>query len=247
MPVSCRTTLSPLSSVTKSSSYITKKPKKKRTSAQIIAETEPDDTGKVRLRVNPQNAGPAPRIHYAEDAPVSEASPQLKDQFFTTAALRINVLVYDPSGQYETGEPVTWSNKLTLRNQLIERDGKRTVELLVAPKGTVRYTLDGSEPRDGNPYDGLISIGDGDVLLRAFAEASGIETKAEFRFGAKGKKGIEIDEVKPARLVSRTGRKLDSRSRTFEALKLAAEKSSTFERHRAHRRPRQPDDRHQRG
>jgi uncharacterized protein DUF499/chitobiase/beta-hexosaminidase-like protein len=209
--------------------YVTRKPKKKRTSVQVIAESEPDDQGKVRLRVNPQNAGPAPRIHYAEDAPVSEASPLLGDQFFTTAALRVNLLVCDPSAQYETGDAVTWSNKLVLRNQLTEKDGKRSVELVVAPKGTVRYTLDGSEPRDGSVYDGPIIIGDGEILLRAFAEANGLETKAEFRFGAKGKKGIDIDEVKPARLVSRTGRKLDSRSKTFQALKQAAEKSSTFE------------------
>ena len=106
--------------------YVTKKPKKKRTSAQVIAESEPDDEGKVRLRVNPQNAGPAPRIHYAEDGPVSESSPQLKDQTLTTAALRVNFLVVDPSGQYETGDPVTWSNKLVLRNQLTEKGGKRT-------------------------------------------------------------------------------------------------------------------------
>ena len=63
--------------------YVTKKPKKKRTSVQVIAESEPDDAGRVRLRVNPQNAGPAPRIHYAEDGPVTEASPQLKDQIAT--------------------------------------------------------------------------------------------------------------------------------------------------------------------
>ena len=67
--------------------YVTKKPKKKRTSVQVIAETEPDDEGTVRLRVNPQNAGPAPRIHYAEDGPVSESSPQLKDQVLTTTRL----------------------------------------------------------------------------------------------------------------------------------------------------------------
>jgi hypothetical protein len=30
--------------------YVTKKPKKKRTSAQVITETQPDDTGRVRLR-----------------------------------------------------------------------------------------------------------------------------------------------------------------------------------------------------
>ncbi len=34
--------------------YVTKKPKKKRTSVQVIAESEPDDEGKVRLRINAQ-------------------------------------------------------------------------------------------------------------------------------------------------------------------------------------------------
>jgi hypothetical protein len=209
--------------------YVTKKPKKKRSSAQVIAESEPTDDGKVRLRVNPQNAGPAPRIHYAEDAPVSEASAQLNEQSFTTAALRVNLLVCDPSGQYQTGDPVTWSNKLVLRNQFTELGGRRTVQILVAPRGTIRYTLDGSEPRNGSNYDGPITIADGEVLVRAFAEADGLEAKADFRFPAKGKKGVQIDEVKPGRLVSRTGRKLDSRGKTFEGLKQAAEKSATFE------------------
>lgn len=209
--------------------YVTKQPKKKRTSAQVIAESEPDDEGKVRLRVNPQNAGPAPRIHYAEDATVTESSAQLKDQAYTTAALRVNFLVCDPSGQYEAGDPVTWTNKLVLRNQLTENNGKRIVELFVSPRGAIRYTLDGSEPRDGSAYEGPITIGDGEVLLRAFAEAEKIEAKADFRYPAKGKKGIQIDEVKPSRLVSRTGHKLDSRGKTFEGLKQAGEISVEFE------------------
>jgi hypothetical protein len=209
--------------------YVTKKPKKRRTSAQVIAEPELGDEGKVRLRVNPQNAGPAPRIHYAEDAPVSESSPKLKEQTYTTDALRVNILVCDPSGQCETGDPVTWSNKLVLRNKLSAEGGLRKVALFVAPRGSIRYTLDGSEPRDGSIYEGPISIGDGEVLLRAFAEADGLEAKAEFRFQAKGKTGVQIDDVKPGHLVSRTGRKLDSRGKTFEGLKQAAEKSATFE------------------
>ncbi len=209
--------------------YVTKKPKKKRTSAQVIAEPELGDEGKVRLRINPQNAGPAPRIHYAEEAPVSESSPQLKNNPYVTNSLRVSFLVCDVSGQYETGDPVTWSNKLVLRNQLSEKDGKRNIELFVAPKGSIRYTLDGSEPREGIAYKGPIAIEDGEVLLRAFAEEDGIEAKAEFRFAAKGKKGVQIDDVKPGRLVSRTGRKLDSRGKTFEGLKQAAEKSVTFE------------------
>jgi hypothetical protein len=209
--------------------YVTRKPKKKRTSVQIIAESDPNDEGTVRLRVNPQNAGPAPRIHFAEDAPVTEKQPQLRDQFLTTKALRVNFLVVDPSGQYEAGDVVTWSNKLVLRNNLKETAGKRTVELLVAPTAKIRYTLSGEEPREGVLYDKPIEIGDGEVLMRVFGEANGLEAKAEFRYAAKGKKGVQVDAVKPARLVSRTGRKLDSRSKTFEGLKQAADKSATFE------------------
>ena len=209
--------------------YVTRKPKKKRTSVQVIAESDPDDEGKVRLRVNPQNAGPAPRIHFAEDAPVTENKPQLKDQFLTTKALRVHFLVVDPSGQYETGDVVTWSNKLVLRNNLKETAGQRSVELLVAPAGKIRYTLGGEEPREGAIYDQAVEIGDGEVLVRVFGEANGLEAKAEFRYPAKGKKGVQVDPVKPARLVSRTGRKLDSRSKTFAGLKQAADKSATFE------------------
>jgi len=209
--------------------YVTKSPKKKLTSVQVITESEPDDEGKVRLRINPQNAGPAPRIHFGEDGPVTEACPLLKEQTLTTSALRVTFLVLDPSGQFETGDPVPWTNKLVLRNQLTEKAGKRQVELLVAPRGSIRYTLDGSEPREGMAYEGPVAIGDGDVLMRAFAEADKLEAKADFRFPAKGKKGVQIDDVKPGRLVSRTGRKLDSRAKTFEGLKQAAEKSATFE------------------
>ena len=209
--------------------YITKKPKKKTTSVQYTPETQPDDAGQVRLRINPQNAGPAPRIYYAEDGPVTESSLQLKEPVLTTKALRVNFLVCDPSGQYETGDPITWSNTLVLRNQKVEWDGQRYVELLVAPRGVIRYTLDGSEPREGTPYSSPIAIGDGEVLLRAFAEEAGLETKADFKFPAKGEQAVPIDPVLPGRLVSRSGRKFDSRTKTFEGLKQATEKAVTFE------------------
>ena len=209
--------------------YVTKKPKKKKTSVQIVTESEPSDFGEVRLRINAQNAGPAPRIHFAEDAPVSDSSPQIQDNILLTKALRVNFLVVDSSGQYETGDVVTWSNKLALRNFLEETNGKRTVTLLVAPTGKIRYTLDGSEPREGINYEKPIEIGDGEILLRAFAESSGLETKEEFKFQAKGKKGLQIDSVKPARIVSRSRQRLDSRAKTYDGLKIAGEKSAKFE------------------
>jgi len=209
--------------------YVTKKPKKKRTSVQVIAESEPNDAGAVRLRINPQHAGPAPRIYLSEDGQVSESSQLLTDLTYTTSALRLNLLVKDPSGQYETGDVITWTNKLVLRNNLLDSDGQRRVELFVAPKGAIRYTLDGSEPREGTLYSEPVAIGSGEVLMRVFAEAEGLEAKQDFRFPAQGKKGVPIDPVKPGRIVSRVPRQLDSRAKTFEGLKQASEKSVTFE------------------
>ena len=72
------------------------------------------------------------------------------------------------------------------------------------------------------------AIGDGDVLVRAFAAADGLEAKAEFRFPARGKKGPQVDELKPGCLVNnRGGKKLDSRSKTFSGLSAAREKGVT--------------------
>ena len=58
---------------------------------------------------------------------------------------------------------------------------------------------------------------------------NGLEAKQNFHFPAKGTKGVQIDPVKPSRLISRAGRKLDSRSKTFEAIKQASDHSIEFE------------------
>lgn len=211
-----------------SNGYVTKSPTKKKTSVQVIPETVPDDNGVVRLRINSQNAGPAPRIYYAEDGEVSEASPQLKDPILKTQALRVNFLVVDPTEQFETGDAVLWQNKLVIRNRLSEEAGQRQVELFVAPRGDIYYTLDGSEPRLGLAYSGAIAISQEETLLRVLASAEGLEAKSEFRFPASGKREIPIDFVKSARLVSSSGYRLDSRAKTFEGLTEALGRSVVF-------------------
>ncbi len=211
--------------------YVTKQPPKKRTSAQVIPEQGPDDEGRVRLKVNPINAGPTPRIHYAEDGPVSATSPLLQEPHLTTCALRVAFLVCDPTGQFETGDPVLWTNRLVLRNRLTEIGGVRQVELFVAPRGEIRYTLDGSEPRHGLPYTGPIPLPDGEVLLLAFATADGLEAREKFTFPARSDQGKPppVDPTRPARLVFRTSWKFDSRAATYAALKLAGELGVRFE------------------
>jgi hypothetical protein len=211
--------------------YLSKKPKKKKATVQVVVESGPDDEGNVRLRVTSMHAGSNPRIHYAETGAVSEQSPRLDDDQLTTKALRVQFLAVDPSGQHESGDPLTWKNQLKLRCELLDEAEPRRVRLLVAPAGDIRYTLDGSEPRNGTPYKELIQIGNADVRILAFAEAEGLETKEHFQFAAKGETKVKIDPSKPARIQAAraAGKKLDSRANTFTGLDEAKTRKVTFE------------------
>ncbi|QKK08601.1 MAG: DUF499 domain-containing protein [Planctomycetota bacterium] len=211
--------------------YVSKKPKKKKATVQVVVESGPDDEGNVRLRIIPMNAGSNPRIHFAENGAATEASPKLDDDQLTTKALRVQFLAVDPSGQHESDAPTTWKNQLKLRCELIDDSEPRRVRLFVVPAGDIRFTLDGSEPRNGQPYKEPIEIGPKEARVIAFAEAEGLETKELFQFPAKGETKVKIDPSKPARIQSARagGKKLDSRANTFTGLHEAKERNVTFE------------------
>jgi hypothetical protein len=210
--------------------YVSKVPAPKRTSVQVTPETEPDDSGLVRLRVSAQNAGAAPRIHYAEDGKVGERSAQLADDTLTTKALRVQFLAVDPTGINQTGDAVSWQATLKLRCNLVEGGGKRMLELHVAPTGQIRYTTDGREPRDGDIYKAPFDIGSKKVTVLAFAEADGIETKESFNFPAQGQTGPDIDDARPAVLTVAAGTKaIGNRSLAFEVVKFLKDRNVQVE------------------
>jgi len=207
--------------------YITKKPKPKTTEVIISEDSSPDDSGTVRLKIDVANAGNSPRIHYAEDSDVSESSPVLSENTLSTKALRVQFLAIDPTGKNLTGTPKIWENRLVLRNEFI--DLYRTVKLFVAPKGTIKYTLDGSEARNGKDYTDPIQLGDEETTVYVFAECDGLEAKRSFTFPEKGSRDIPIIREKPAIFSSQGPTRLDSSSKTFEGLKIAQEKNIEFE------------------
>ena len=207
--------------------YITKQPKPKTTEVIICEESLPDDSGTVRLKIDVANAGNSPRIHYAEDAEVSENSPVLSDNTLATRALRVQFLAVDPTGKNQTGTPKTWKNRLILRNRFDEVS--RTVELFVAPKGSIKYTLDGSEPRNGTDYTEPIQLDDEETTIYVFTECDGIEEKRNFNFPAAGANNVHIIAEEPAVLYGVSPKRLDSSSKTYEGLKMAKEKKIEFE------------------
>jgi hypothetical protein len=206
---------------------ITKNPKPKLTQVVVSPEGTPDDAGKVRLKIETSNAGSNPKIYYQEDGEVTTDSTVLNDNVLVTNALRVQFLAVDPTGKNQTGSAEIWTNTLTIRNRLDEVN--RTVQLFVAPKGKIRYTLDGSEARNGMEYTGEFEIGDDPVSVYVFAEYDGIEAKHKFSYPAAGSDEVVIIKDKPATLYSPKPKKLDSSAKTYEGLKVAKEKNIQFE------------------
>ena len=206
--------------------YITKKPRPKKTSLQILQITDPDDEGKVKLKVETLNVLGSPRVHWEENGIVTESSPILTETEFVTKALKLQFLVVDSSGRSITGDIVEWKNPLKIQTKLDEV--QRMVELRVVPKGNMRYTTDGSEPRNGKEYTGEFSIGDEETRVWVFAEAEGIELKKEFTFPERGEKGVRIKPEKPATFLSQTPKKLDNAGKVNQGVEFAKEKKIQF-------------------
>jgi len=215
--------------------HVSHTPAKKKTAVQVVADTQPDDDGVVVLRVNALNAGPSARIHYAEDDAVSTSSPVLKDETLKSKAYRVQFLAVDPNGQYDTGDVTTWTNRLTIRANF--DTATRQVQLLVAPDATLKYTLDGSEARNGTPYTDSIHLDGNATKILVYAEGAGLEAKEKFEYpGAgsgstsgkgAGKPQVIIDRAKPAHLNRIVN--LGSRQDAYQVITLLKERQASVE------------------
>jgi len=78
---------------------------------------------------------------------------------FKTRELRLAFLCVDSTGEHETGEPEEWQNTITLKYRIYNRGNQQVVELQSAPPASIRYTTDGSNPKEyGGLYDGEIIV-----------------------------------------------------------------------------------------
>lgn len=165
-----------------------------RTRISVTEEGRSDDTGAVTLAVQALDAGQNPRIHAAEGSAVNEGSPLLTEQRFTTTALRMAFLAVDPKGEHPTGDAYVWRNQITLQHTVSPCADGRRVELFARPSAaTIRYTTNGSNPREGQVYQGpfVVTPQPGVVMVRAIAIDGDIEGSEDF--------GIQFPKARPGK------------------------------------------------
>ena len=146
---------------------------KEKTSVVVTRLGRNDSTGRVTFQVSARHGD---RVHYEEGgSPATINSPRIQNGRLETTALKVSFLALDSTGEHEIGDPRAETNPITLRYDYAYRDSARRVALKATPKGTIRYTLDGSNPRNGGVCDtGEVVAQEGRDVLLAIAEAEGI-------------------------------------------------------------------------
>ena len=207
--------------------YIEKGPfPKEKTSVNISLLDSNPESGKSILRLTPLNAGDSPIIYYSTKKDVSERDSQVeKPEHFVTGEGTLYFLIKDTTGRYESGKPIRWVADLKIRHQVEPSADKRTVTLQCTPKAKLKFTMNGSNPKDGENYSSPFEIGPENALLLVYAK-SGEATKQEtFQIPPSGEP-FQIDEFKPARLTKNPIR-LDTTEQVYRVINLFREQTKT--------------------
>ena len=199
--------------------YIEKPPFPKEKTKVLVQELRRDDTtGEVTLKLIPQYGD---RVHYEIGAPATTASNLVENlNEFKTKELKLSFLCVDSTGEHETGGPVEWQNKITLKYRVFDRGDEKVVELLSAPATTIKYSTDGSNPKEyGGICDGEIIVPKDSTFVLAVAEAQGIYSETiQIKIDRTKGTSINIYKDKPLKLYKRC--KTSDTAETYQELDL---------------------------
>lgn len=140
-----------------------------------ITHTRNSQTGVATLRIVPANGD---TIFYDFNSSPTRASLQVLDHAkFETSELRVKFLCVDSTGTHEDGEIYEWTNQLEVKYKLMQNPGSGVqVELKSVPDAEIRYSTDGSNPKEfGGVYSGIFTLNQ-KCLLQFYSQKAGIES-----------------------------------------------------------------------
>ena len=156
-----------------------------------------DETGEATLRINAIHGDV---IYYEIGGKATTASLVVDNpKQFKTNEMEISFLCVDSRGEHEMGEEQKWRNTITLKSREYQQGNDKMVEIQAAPPAQIRYSTDGSDPKqNGGLYDAPLLVPKGTVLVLAVAEKNGIVSDVHQRkITGTGFKTVEINRTKP--------------------------------------------------
>ncbi|MCM7504754.1 anti-phage-associated DUF499 domain-containing protein [Enterobacter kobei] len=209
--------------------YIEKGPfPKEKTSVNVTLVGTNPEKGESLISLTPRNAGESPVIYFSTKPEVLDTDPKVDDlENFSTGEGTLYFKVADPTGKYECGPATRWVADLKIRHQIEPSADKRKVTLQCTPKAEMYYTLDGSNPKDGQLYVSPFEVGSNAARLLVYAKAGEATKTADFPIQHSGDKTVQIDDTKPASLISGKRVPLDTTEKVFKVLNRFKDQANT--------------------
>jgi hypothetical protein len=158
-----------------SSGYLEKPPFPEPDTTLMIQEIYRDEkTGEATLKLTPQYGD---TIYYEFNSEATSSSLEVKNlNEFKTKELNLSFLCVDSTGSNGTGDAITWKNKIILTHRVYDKDNNKYVELKALPTSEIKYTTDGSAPKEnGGIYNGDFVVPKNCKLVLAIAMAEKYE------------------------------------------------------------------------
>jgi hypothetical protein len=186
------------------------------------------DTGETSLSLTPRNAGDSPRVYFSKTAAVSERDTQVQDlEDFRTTEATLYFIAADASGKYETGEPTRWTADLTVRHEIHNIADTRKVELRCVPHADIRYSLDGTNPKEGAIYAEPFRVPPTGCTILIAAKAGEVEKSAKIQIPPAGDDRVIIDERRPAKLAAAKRVSIDTTDKAFAFIQRFKDRTDT--------------------
>lgn len=191
------------------------------TSVTVQLLQRSDETGEALLRVRPLHGD---TVYWGESGPATTASPKLD---FTvdlrTKAVRLSFLAMDSTGDHATGDPMEWTNSITLKHRFFQKGDEYLCELASYPAGQIRYTTDGSSPEQfGLTYGEPFAVPGDSRFILATASADGVKSEAfKFQVPPPGERAKVVVDPAVGAVWLRTHRRDDTYG-SYELLSLLA-------------------------
>lgn len=181
--------------------YIEKGPFEKEPTSVIVQKVRTnDEIGETTLKILPQYGD---KVYYEVGGIATTSSLEVEDfNNFKTKEVELSFLCIDSSNEHPIGETVNWKNDVKVRYKIKDTMEGKILKLESHPNVTIRYTTDGSNPKEnGGVYYDEFTIPEDATYIQAVAEYKGEYFEVEtIKVDKKKIIGINIDSRKKLKL-----------------------------------------------
>ncbi|MDD4297039.1 MAG: DUF499 domain-containing protein [Ruminiclostridium sp.] len=180
------------------SGYLVKGPFEKDPTSVVVEQTSYDEmTHEFTLKIR----GIGGKVYYDIGSDPTSASKELMDQILVTPEPAIRFVCIDPTGERRTGDVVEFIGSVPIKYGQRNTANGDVMTLVTNPKYEIKYTTDGSEPKEngGIYHDEFVLPQDSKfVRVAVYYKDKLLEEKDIYVIkGGSQKTGKKIDKSKP--------------------------------------------------